>query len=118
VKEYTKDFYKLKIRDGHREIDEENVFRYINGLRYEIHDEISMVTMGTVEYAYQDTLKEEENLARKQSQRSRARSLRRGKGIVHDKSQKPKDETEKPHSHTERGGISRGRQYSGRNYFP
>jgi hypothetical protein len=36
VKEYTEEFYKLNIRAGHRENDEEKVARYINGLRYEI----------------------------------------------------------------------------------
>jgi hypothetical protein len=36
VKEYTKEFYRLNIRTGQRERDEERVARYINGLRYEI----------------------------------------------------------------------------------
>jgi hypothetical protein len=36
VKEYTEEFYKMNIRAGHRENDEEKVSRYINGLRYEI----------------------------------------------------------------------------------
>ena len=36
VKEYTKEFYKLNIRTGQREKDEEKFVRYINGMRYEI----------------------------------------------------------------------------------
>jgi hypothetical protein len=36
VKEYTEEFYKLNIRDQQRERDEENISRYINGMRYEI----------------------------------------------------------------------------------
>jgi hypothetical protein len=36
VKEYTKEFYMLNIREGHRENVEEKVSRYINVLRYEI----------------------------------------------------------------------------------
>jgi hypothetical protein len=36
VKEYTKEFYRLNIRTGQREMDDEKVSRYINGLRYEI----------------------------------------------------------------------------------
>ena len=36
VKEYTEEFYKLYIRAGHRESDEEKVARYVNGLRYDI----------------------------------------------------------------------------------
>jgi hypothetical protein len=36
VKEYTEEFYKLNIRGGHRESDDEKVARYMNGLRYDI----------------------------------------------------------------------------------
>jgi hypothetical protein len=43
VKEYTKEFYKLNIRDGQKENDDEKKSRYINGLRYEIQEEISMM---------------------------------------------------------------------------
>ena len=59
VKEYTKEFYRMNIRIGQREEDDEKVAKYINGLRYEIQDEISMITMRTVEYDYQIALKEE-----------------------------------------------------------
>jgi hypothetical protein len=45
VKEYTKEFYKLNIRAGHRVSNDEKVVRYMNGLRYDIQDEISMVTI-------------------------------------------------------------------------
>ena len=68
VKEYIKDFYRLNIRDGQRERDEEKVSIYINGLRYNIQDEINMATVRTVEDVYQIALKEEENLTRKHSQ--------------------------------------------------
>ena len=52
VKEYTEEFYRLNIRAGHRESDDEKVARYLNGLRYDIQDEMSMVTIQTVEDAY------------------------------------------------------------------
>jgi hypothetical protein len=117
VKEYTEEFYKLNIRTGQRDKDEENFVRYINGLRYEIQDEINMMSVRTVEDAYQIALKAEEKLSRKQSQRGRGRSVNKGKGVAHDKAQKTKDETEKPHSHSERGGRSRGRQSGGRSSF-
>jgi hypothetical protein len=92
MKEYTKEFYKLNIRARQRERDEEKVFRYINGLRCDIQDEISMATVRTVEDTYQMALKEEEKLARKQIQHNRGRSLNGGKGVAQDKTQKPKDE--------------------------
>jgi hypothetical protein len=45
VKEYTEEFYKINIRVGHRESDDEKVARYMNGLRYGIQDEMSMITL-------------------------------------------------------------------------
>jgi uncharacterized protein YjbK len=65
VKEYTEEFYKLNIRVGHHESNDEKVARYMNGLRYEIQDEMSMMTIRTVEDAYQMALKAEEKLSRK-----------------------------------------------------
>jgi hypothetical protein len=68
VKEYTEEFYRLNIRAGHRESDDEKVARYLNGLRYDIQDELSMVTIRTVEDAYQMALRAEEKLSHKQGQ--------------------------------------------------
>ena len=45
VKENTEEFYRLKIRAGHRESDDEKVSRYMNGLTYDIQDEMSMMTI-------------------------------------------------------------------------
>jgi hypothetical protein len=125
VKEYTEEFYKLNIRAGHRESDDEKVARYMNGLRYDIQDEMSMVTIRTVEDAYQMALKAEEKLSRKQSQRGRGRSQPRGKSVAQDKYQKPKEDWKKPQTRTERGGTSQRGQhteqrgdYADNNTFP
>jgi hypothetical protein len=32
VKEYTKEFYRINIRAGHRESNDEKISRYMNGL--------------------------------------------------------------------------------------
>jgi uncharacterized protein YjbK len=82
VKEYTEEFYRLNIRESHRESDDEKVARYLNGLRYDIKDELSMVTIRTVEDAYHMALKAEEKLSRKQGQRGRGRSQPRGKAVA------------------------------------
>jgi hypothetical protein len=63
VKEYTEEFYKLDIRASHWESDDEKVARYMNGLRFDIQDEMSMVTIRTVEDAYQMALKAKEKLS-------------------------------------------------------
>jgi hypothetical protein len=68
VKEYTEELYRLNIRTGQRERDEEKVAKYINGLRYEIQDELNMMSVRTVEDAYQFSLKAEEKMTIKQSQ--------------------------------------------------
>jgi hypothetical protein len=111
VKEYTEEFYKLNIRAGHRERNDEKVSRYMNGLRYDIQDEMSMVTIRSVEYAYQMALKAEEKLSRKQSHRGRGRSHPRGKSVAQDKYQNPKQEWKKPHTRVERGGTSQRGAY-------
>jgi hypothetical protein len=36
LKEYTEEFYRLSIREGHHERNDEKVSRYMNGLRYKI----------------------------------------------------------------------------------
>jgi hypothetical protein len=108
VKEYTKEFYRLNIKDGYHESDDEKFARYMNGLRYEIHDEMSMVTIRNVEDAYQIASKAEVKLAQKQGQRGRGRSQSRGKAVAQDRVQNPKDEEKKPHNHPERGRSSQG----------
>jgi hypothetical protein len=82
VKEYTEEFYRLNIRAGHWESDDEKVARYLNGLRYDIQDELSMVTIKMVEEAYQMALKAKEKLSRKKGQRGRGRSQPRDKSVA------------------------------------
>ena len=64
VKEYTEEFYKVSIRARQIQDTDEKVARYVNGLRMEIQDEISVLSPKTVEEAYQMVLKAEENLMR------------------------------------------------------
>ena len=112
MKEYTEEFYQLNIRAGHRESDDEKVSRYLNGLRYDIQDELSMVTIRMVEDAYQMALKVEEKLSRKQIQQGRGRSQPRGKAVAQEKYQKPKEEWKKPQTRMERGGSSQRGQHA------
>jgi hypothetical protein len=111
VKEYTEEFYKLNIRAGHRESDDEKVSKYMNGLRYDIQDEMSMLTIRTVEDAYQMAMKAEEKLSRKQGQRGRGRRKPRGKSVAQDKYQKPKEDWKNPQTLTEIGGSSQRGKY-------
>ena len=73
VREYTEEFYKVNIRSGHIEDTPERVDMYVNGLRFDIQDELSLLSLKFVEEAYQIAMKAEEKLTRKQSQRTKAK---------------------------------------------
>jgi hypothetical protein len=118
VKEYTEYFYSINIRAGHRESDDEKVSKYMNGLRYDIQDEMSMMTLRNLEDSYHMALKAKEKLSQKQDQRGQGRIQSRGKTISQDKNQKPKEEWKKPHTQTERGGSSQRGKYADKNNFP
>ena len=118
VKAYIEEFYRLNIRTGQREKDDEKFVRYINGLRYEIQDEINMMNVRKVEDDYQIALNAEEKLAKKQSHRRRGIISNRGKRVIYDKEKKIRDETEKSYGHIERGGSSQRGLFGGRNSFP
>jgi hypothetical protein len=77
-----------------------------------------MMTIWTVEDAYQIALKAEEKLSQKQGQRGRGRSQARGKTIAQDRTQKSKEEGKKPQIQHERGGSSKRGQYADKNTFP
>ena len=68
----------MSIRAGQIQDTTENIARYVNGLRLEIQDEISILSPKTGEEAYQMGLKAEEKLLRKMSAKGRGTS--RGKG--------------------------------------
>jgi hypothetical protein len=63
MKEYTKEFYNINIRAGHRESDDEKVARYMNGLRYDIQDEMSMMIIQNMEDSYHMALKSKEKMS-------------------------------------------------------
>ena len=52
VREYTEEFYKVNIRFGHIEDTPERVSRYVNGLRFDIQYELSLLSLRFVEEAY------------------------------------------------------------------
>ena len=65
IKDYIEEFYKVIIREGCIEYTPKRVARYINGIRFEIQDELSLLSPKTVEDAYQFPFKVEEKLTRK-----------------------------------------------------
>ena len=67
VREYTEEFYKVNLRAGYVEESTEKANRYVNGIRMDIQEEISMTSPRTMEEAYQCALRAEEKIVRKQS---------------------------------------------------
>ena len=79
MREYSKEFYKVNLRERYVEESVEKDIRYVNGLRMDIQEEINMISPRTMEEAYQCTLREKEKIARKQSF-NRGRGSTRGRG--------------------------------------
>ena len=77
VREYTEEFYKISIRAGQIQYTQEKEARYINGLRIEIQDELSMMSPKKAEEAYQMALKAEGKLLRNQSSKGKGKSQRK-----------------------------------------
>ena len=73
VREFTEEFYKVNIREGHIEDTPKEVSRYVNNLSFDIKDELSLLSLRSFEEAYQVALKAEEKLMRKQSQKAKVR---------------------------------------------
>ena len=64
VKEYTQEFYKTNFREGYIEDTVEKIARYLNGVRFDIQEELSFVSPTSVDEAYQYALKVEEGIQR------------------------------------------------------
>ena len=79
VREYIEEFYRVKLRASYIEDTPEKTFRYVNGLRLEILDEISILSPKNIEEAYQSAMKAEEKITRKKNSR-RGRGTGREKG--------------------------------------
>ena len=79
---------------------------------YDIQDELSLLNLKSVEYAYEVSLKVEEKLLRKQNQGNRGKNMVRGIGVPKIGGRTSKDEAESSSSSSQsfqRGGFKGGR---------
>ena len=67
--EYTEEFYQVNLRAGYIEDTPEKTTRFVHGLRWEILDEINILSPRTIDEAYQSDLNVEEKINRKQNAR-------------------------------------------------
>ena len=68
----------MNFRAGYTEDTTERTTRYVNGLRLDILDEISILSSNNTEEVYQSAMKAEEKITRRQNAR-RGRGAKRGK---------------------------------------
>ena len=77
IKEYIEEFYHVNLWVGYIDDAPEKIARYVNSLRLEILDEISILSPRNIEEALQSAVKAEEKINRKHNNR-------RGREIVED----------------------------------
>eukprot|EP00253_Pinus_taeda_P031415 PITA_31415 len=111
VKEYTEEFYRVNLRVGYTEDTTERTSIYVNGLRMDILDEISILSPNNTEEAYQSAVKAEEKLNRRQNAR-RGRGSTRGRGQSYGRGRTASNSEEASSSRTsgtaEKGDGTRG----------
>eukprot|EP00253_Pinus_taeda_P028068 PITA_28068 len=111
IKEYTEEFYHVNLRVGCTNDTPEKTSRYMNGLRLEILDEISILSPRNIEEAFQSVVKAEEETNRKLNNR-RGRGNGRGRGQSYSRGRTATNDEEGSSSRTsgitEKGDSSRG----------
>ena len=120
VSSYTEEFHKLSLRAKKHENEVEKLARYMNGLRTNIQDEISILTPDSVHKCFQLALRAEEKFKRRHEQQQKQRGGRsfRGRGTFGRGPNAAKIEENSPlegHGDSSRGSF-RG-TYRGRSNF-
>ena len=69
VRDYIEEFYRVNLRVGYTEDTPEKTARYVKSLRLEILDEINILSLKSIEEAYQSAMKVEEKITRKKNAR-------------------------------------------------
>lgn len=111
VKEYTEESYRVNLQAGYTEDMAERTAKYVNGLRMDILDEISILSPNNTEEAYQSAIKAEEKLNRRQNAH-RGRGSTRGRGQSYGRGRTASNSEESSSSRTsgtaEKGDRTRG----------
>eukprot|EP00253_Pinus_taeda_P021135 PITA_21135 len=120
IKEYTEEFYHVNLRDGYTDDTPEKTTRYVNSLRLEILDEISILSPWNIEEAFQSVVKAKEKINRKQNNR-RGRGNGRGRGQSYGRGRTARNSEEDSSSRasgtTKKGDSMRGEQDGQRGTF-
>eukprot|EP00253_Pinus_taeda_P014651 PITA_14651 len=106
VKEYTEEFYRVNLQAGYIDDTLEKTARYVNGLRLEILDEISILSPRYIEEAFQSVVKAEEKINWKLNNR-RGRGNGKGRGQSYDRGRTATNSEESSSSRTS-GTVEKG----------
>ena len=93
MREYTEELYKVNMRACYIEDTSEKTARYINGLRMDIQEEMSMLSPSVMEEAYQYGMREEEKISRKKTF-GRGKGVAKGRGQITRREKDPVDKDE------------------------
>ena len=112
VSTYTQEFHNLTLRAKMYEIEKQKLARYVNGLKYSIQDELTLITLGLVHQCFNMALKIEEKHKRKGETSSRGRGRFNGRGSFN----KSQEESSGSNADGESTNIRtfRGRRSNGR----
>lgn len=120
---YTEEFHKLNLRSRHVNNEKEKVSRYLNGLRFNIQDEINLLIPKTVDECFQVELRAKQKLKRKHEQQGIGRGRNfRGRGSFGARGQSQRHQVESS-GHNKQSGESnnrggfKGRSPNGRGRF-
>ena len=119
VSTYTQEFHNLTPRAKMYETDKKKLGRYVNGLKYSIQDELTLITLGLVHQCFNMALKIEEKHKRKGETSSRGRgNNNRGRGRFNGRGSFNKNQEESSGSNADgestNRGTFRGRRPNGR----
>ena len=73
VSTYTQEFHNLTLKAKMYEKEKQKLARYVNGLKYSIQDELTLITLGSIHQFFNMALKIEEKHKRKGETSSRGR---------------------------------------------
>ena len=119
VSTYTQEFHNLILRAKMYEIEKQKLARYVNGLKYSIQDELTLITLGSIHQCFNMALKFEEKHKRKGETSSGGRcNNNRGRGRFHGRGSFNKNQEESSGSNVDgesrNRGTFRGRRSNGR----
>ena len=84
VSTYTQEFHNLTLRAKVYKTEKQKLTRYVNGLKYSIQDDLTLITLASVHQCFNMALKIEEKHKRREDTNNRGRGNNsRGRGRFH-----------------------------------